>query len=85
MSWNYRLVRRVEDGREYFAVHEAFYDDAGRVWSITEVPVAASGDSRAEALTSLTDMLRDCESAPVIEWDDVPEPGAVNPRDRAGK
>lgn len=76
-------MRRVRDGEEHFAVHEAFYDDAGKVWAITAEPVAASGESRATALTALADMLQDCERDPVLEFDGVPEPGAVHPRDRA--
>lgn len=82
MSWNYRIVRTVEGGEEHFAVHEAFYDDAGRVWAITAEPVAAAGDTRAEVLAALADMIEDCEQAPVLDHDGVPEPGAVNPGDR---
>jgi len=32
MSWNYRVMRSTEpDGTHVFAIHEVYYDDAGRV------------------------------------------------------
>ena len=33
MSWNYRIVKRL-DG--YFAVHEVYYNSKGEAWSMTE-------------------------------------------------
>jgi hypothetical protein len=84
-GWMYRIVRRVVDGHEMFAVHEAFYDAAGKVWSITEGPVAPAGKTRDEAIADLTAMLADCLGAqdgtppPVLDFDQIPEPGAVAP------
>lgn len=82
-GWGYRLVRRVVEGKDTFAVHEAFYDAEGRVWSVTEEPIAPCGETRDEALADLATMLADALRASVLDFDTIPEPGAVHPLDVA--
>lgn len=82
-GWTYRLVRRVVEGVEVFAVHEAYYDAAGKVWSITEGPVEACAPTRDETLLCLATMLADCLEHPVLDFDQIPEPGAEPPADMA--
>ena len=48
-TWNYRVVEN--DG--VFAIHEAYYDDEGKVITITVEPVAPLGESLTELQTDL--------------------------------
>ena len=52
MSWNYRVMRFTDpDGTHVFAVHEVYYDTAGRVsgWS------ADAGHPQGETFKELTE------------------------------
>lgn len=62
MSWNFRLVER--DG--HFAVHEAYYDEAGEVRAWTRSPVTVSGDAIADIEWMLERMLADVRRHPPI-------------------
>lgn len=88
MGWNYRLVRRtypnaaIPEERELYAVHEAYYGHARRVWGITKDAIPARGTSPEEVVKTLEMMLKDIQKAPVLDYDSVPEPGAENPADK---
>jgi hypothetical protein len=78
--WNYRVVKRKLPGGSFFyAIHEAYYDDAGKVWSITQDPIPGRGDSKCEVIGDLVRMLSDARKSPVLDYDNVPEAGAVDP------
>lgn len=66
MSWNYRVLRH-EDGR--LAVHEVFYDEAGRPRSHTARPVCFSVEAE-EGVTALVRSLlraaRNARTLPVL-------------------
>lgn len=87
-GWNYRIVRHtrtVGKGDESwknvsYSIHEAFYTTDGLVGSITTDPICISGDNLAE--------LRDCYaliieafSRPVLDYDNIPEPGYDETKD----
>lgn len=77
----YRVVRRTESGESWFAIHEAHYDDADRVWVIARTPAAPFG----ETIEELDDDLRSFAEAfgrPHLEYAEVPEAGAVAPTTR---
>ena len=42
MSWNYRIVKRL-DGT--YALHEVYYDENGKPWSMTENPTIFVADN----------------------------------------
>lgn len=49
MSWNYRVLKTKDvDGSDFWAVHEVYYDDTGRVETWTESHVYPSGENWAE-------------------------------------
>lgn len=68
MTWNYRVVHRIINNEDIYAIHEAYYDDNKKT-SITEEPVHPQGES-------LDELKRDCEhylqalERPVLEYDD---------------
>lgn len=83
MSWNWRIVRtQHKDGAVTFGLHEAYYDARGKVWAITDEPVAAEGDSPEEVQDVLRRMLEDAERAPLLYKERIPEPGAKHPLDK---
>jgi hypothetical protein len=82
--WNYRAVRRKrtwtdpEDQRhrvDYsYAIHEAFYDEKGCVEAITQEPVAVFGEDM-EALRHSWVMMAEAFGKPILDYDQIPEPG----------
>ena len=84
MSWNYRRVlRQYENGESEIAIHEAYYDSEGRVWAITTEPAqvcAILGESESEdPLRDVLIMMLKALDKPVLDFDGIPEPGAINP------
>ena len=71
MSWNYRIMKRTsEDGYEYYALNEVFYnkDKSLKAYSLTDEVV---GDSPAEIIAILQMMLRDAKKdVPVLTEND---------------
>lgn len=83
--WNYRVVKKKVGKEFFYAIHEAYYDDAGKVWSITQDPIPGRGDSKCEVLGDLVRMLSDARKSPVLDYDKVPEKGAKCPCDEKPK
>ena len=85
MTWNYRLVSRMHrDGSCTFAIHEAYYDEAGRLETVTRDAVEVFGESRREALEDYRAMA-EAFRAPVLPWESVPGMGALSGLRRRGK
>lgn len=73
MTWNHRLVRRTyPDAAQgvWFGIHEAYYDDDGKIYAITEEPVAPCGEAVEELREEISRMAR-ALSAPVVIYEDV--------------
>ncbi len=74
--WNYRLVRRThQDGSRTYAIHEAYYDDRGRVQAVTKDPVEVFGESVREARRDHA-MMAEAFAAPVLPMEKVTKKGA---------
>lgn len=86
--WNHRVVRKVLScGSSYLGIHEAYYDDNGKVWSITTDPTDAQVEEKDSFLPDLPGetvedlkkvlqrMLEACDK-PVLDADSIPEDGA---------
>lgn len=69
MSWNYRIVRSVHDGTEYFAIHEVYYDEDGKPWAATENASHPAGETLNEMRRDFGHYQR-ALSAPVLEMED---------------
>lgn len=66
-KWNYRLMRHTDAfGREYFAIHEAYYNDVGEVTAWTDDAASPMGENVDEVRGDLERMLRALDY-PVIE------------------
>jgi len=75
--WNYRLIRWACGT---VALHEAFYDDAGQVTTVTQDPIdfavgPAEADSKTAAEQVIEDLrhaLEDAARLPVLECNEIP-------------
>ena len=69
MTWNFRLVKHTErkPRRVWYGVHEVFYTNAGKPWTMTEEPVPLDGESRKEALRYLEMIRHDLARLPVLD------------------
>lgn len=69
MTWNFRLVKRKDprSSSSWYAVHEVFYNDAGRPFAMTEDPVGISGESPVEAREYLRMIQRDIKRFPILD------------------
>jgi len=94
--WNYRIVKRLHkytigtvDRASYtYGIHEAYYDEAGEVTTITENPKDIQStlelwdcETEEECLASLQDQLTKMQlafSKPVLDYDDIGEPKEDN-------
>ena len=84
MSWDYRVVRKRISEAEWYAVHEVFTDDEGRIWGCTEDPIAPGGESREDLVRELAEHLMAAISdEETLDIDLIPQPGAINPTDVA--
>jgi hypothetical protein len=85
-TWNYRVLVRTDGktGEKTFAIHEVYYDDAGKPDGCTENSVAPMGETLAELKRDM-DHYRLALSKPVLEYESLEEvseqPGTNAPRD----
>ena len=68
MSWNYRVVKNTyEEGGEYFAIHEVYYDGDGNPTSCTALPANFLGDD-LDDLKAVLDMVQQAFDKPVLDY-----------------
>ncbi len=67
--WNNRVVHRKINGEDYYAIHEAHYDE-GETYphSITQDSIAPYGETLTELVETL-DRMKQCLDAPILEYD----------------
>ncbi len=77
MSWNYRVVRHSEDDDVWYAIHEAYYDEDGRLNGLTVEPVPLTAATLAELRLRLDQAL----GKPVVVTTSRPslDPGTPRP------
>jgi len=71
-------VRKTVEGKAIYAVHEAYYDGSGRVWTMSVKPICPKGSGVQELESELREQLK-ALAKPVLDYDSIPEPGAINP------
>ncbi len=81
--WNYRVVRKKyelatedDENRSYYqyAIHEAYYDNNGKVGSITQEPIIPSGENIEELRHSWL-IQAEAFGQPILDFDNIPEEG----------
>jgi len=73
MTWSYRIVKLTDpvSGEVGYSIHEAYYNRAGEVHSITQDAVAPFGETPDELITDLEHMLKDAKSQAVLDGDNL--------------
>lgn len=57
MSWNYRVIKHVADGEEFYQIHEVYYNDENNPASITEEGIVPFGETTEELSHTLIHMM----------------------------
>ena len=65
-TWNHRVVRAQYATEVWYGIHEAYYDDNGKVISWTMRPVEIAGNSIQDLRKTLEQML-ECLDKEVID------------------
>jgi hypothetical protein len=91
--WNYRVVRKKntyidpkneKERVDYtYSIHEAYYDENGYVGAITREPVEPFGDT-VEELRHSWIMMAEAFGQPVLDYNNIPEPGYDRKKDPIG-
>jgi hypothetical protein len=91
--WNYRVIRKRNvyidptDQKERvnytYAIHEAYYDKNGHVGAITQDPVEPFGENIEELRHSWV-MMAEAFGQPILDYDNIPEPGYERKEDPIG-
>lgn len=79
-KWNYRIMRHTDAyGREYYAIHESYYNDAGEVTAWTDEPAEVVSETKDGIKEELEKMLRAVDY-PVVEvsYEKVQDGGCGN-------
>ena len=73
MTWNFRLVKHTEpkSGWTWYGVHEVFYNDAGKPWTMTQEPVHVDGEDAKDVIAYLTLIKRDLRRLPILDISQV--------------
>ena len=68
MSWNYRVVKNYYDeGGEYLAIHEVYYDEEGDPMMCGVLPADIMGDD-ADELKAVLNMIQQAFDRPVLDY-----------------
>lgn len=59
MTWNYRIVKHDLRKHTYFAVHEVYYNDTGKITNWTAEPIDLTAGSRKDILATLRQIAAD--------------------------
>ncbi len=73
MMWNFRLVKHVElkPKHVWYGVHEVFYNDDGKPWTMTKEPVQVDGESAKDVAAYLRSIQHDLKHLPVLDADKI--------------
>lgn len=67
MNWNYRIVRHVDKDEKWYAIHEVYYNEKGKIFAISSEPIAPAGDNIKEINKDFSLMKRAFQK-PVIKF-----------------
>jgi len=56
-KWNHRVVKTKDGIDDWYAIHEVFYDEDGKVDGMTKEPISVGGNSLEDLRWALTKML----------------------------
>lgn len=62
MTWNYLITKHDTAKTIYFAIHEVFYDENGKITNWTEEPIQIIGDGEIDIANILQQMILDIKT-----------------------
>ena len=73
-TWNNRIVRHKSPSGDWYAMHEVYYGDDGKVWGWTMQHTKPYGETIEELISSLEQMIMDAQrfKDDVIDYDSEP-------------
>lgn len=77
MSWNYRIMKHVENGELVYLIHEVYYNKKGKIWGWTTSPSTPQGISYLELMEDYEKM-KDAFGQDILNFNMKPE--AKGPR-----
>ena len=77
MTWNYRIIKNDSGKRSYFAIHEVFYNDKGKITNGTENPIDIVGENKVDIRSILKQMTLDT-ATPTLKESELLESLKVN-------
>lgn len=77
MHWNYRLIRKHVNDEYVYNVYEAYYDDNGKISTISKDPIILGGCDIKEVMVDLINFMK-AFTKPILNYDDIPEDGSAN-------
>jgi len=66
--WSYHVMRRVEEDEVIHSVHEAYYDENGKVNGWTQEPISVSSTEGIEGLRWQLAEMEKATSKPVLDY-----------------
>ena len=70
MTWHYQIVRKKIPGQEdQYAIHDAFCNEKGEIWAVTDEPKRVMGESPEVVKETLQRMLKDAEKHGVFNFE----------------
>ena len=65
-TWNYRVVKK----RGYLAIHEAYYDENGNVFTLSQDPVSPEAEDLAQLKTNL-ELMQDALDKAILDFEQI--------------
>ena len=73
MTWNHRVIRRVnEQGEEYYAIHEVYYNEDNEPHMVTEEAVSPFGETLEELEQDMEWFIKAMRH-PVLNYEEIRE------------
>lgn len=70
ITWNYRVIHKIENGEHTYAIHEVYYNENGEPWNVTVNSTAPLGETLQELLDDLEHYI-DAINRPILEFDGI--------------
>jgi len=70
MSWNYRVLKHVAEGAEWYQIHEVYYNEDGSIKACTEEAAVCFGGSEEELKESFK-LMEAAFDKPTIPYEDI--------------
>jgi len=67
MTWNYRIIKHDSKKPGFFAVHEVFFNNKGKITSWTENPIDIVGNSKTDIKSIIKQITLNIETPTLME------------------